>query len=154
MCVSHASRGTYPRHVLHEDGQGLLSTVPQTAIVLHNALVLQVLQQLDLTLQSTHLLGEGPVVTSALRTLVCLLGISSACPRQCPQRDLSASETSDGEKETLSTVWPLASVLGNPLNGGTTTKEIGRQCGGRSCGCLVTAILKVFIHSDWSVGHT
>ena len=58
--VSHTQRGTYPRHVLHEDGQGLLSAVPQTAIVLHNALVLQVLQQLDFTLQSAHLLGEGP----------------------------------------------------------------------------------------------
>lgn len=53
-------RGTYPRHVLHEDGQSLLGTVPQAAIVLHYALVLQVLQQLDLTLQCTHLLGERP----------------------------------------------------------------------------------------------
>lgn len=44
LCVSHMhSRGTYPWHVLHEDGQGLLSTVPQTAIVLHDALMLQVL---------------------------------------------------------------------------------------------------------------
>lgn len=52
--------GTYPRHVLHEDGQSLLGTVPQAAIVLHYALVLQVLQQLDLALQCTHLLGERP----------------------------------------------------------------------------------------------
>lgn len=51
---------TYPRHVLHEDGQSLLRTVPQTAVVLHYALMLQILQQLDLTLQGTHLLGEGP----------------------------------------------------------------------------------------------
>lgn len=49
-------RGTYPWHVLHEDGQSLLGAVPQAAIVLHDALVLQILQQLDLTFQSTHLL--------------------------------------------------------------------------------------------------
>lgn len=97
VCVLHTSRGTYPRHILHEDSESLLSAVPQTAIVLHNALVLQVFQQLDLTLQSTHLLGERPVFTSALRALVCLPGISSACPSQCPQRGLSALGTSAGE---------------------------------------------------------
>lgn len=97
VCVLHTSRGTYPRHILHEDSESLLSAVPQTAIVLHNALVLQVFQQLDLTLQSTHLLGERPVFTSALRALVCLPGISSACPSRCPQRGLSALGTSAGE---------------------------------------------------------
>lgn len=97
VCALHTSRGTYPRHILHEDSQSLLSAVPQTAIVLHNALVLQVFQQLDLTLQSTHLLGERPVFTSALRALVCLPGISSACPSQCPQRGLYALGTSAGE---------------------------------------------------------
>lgn len=57
------TQGTYPRHVLHEDGEDLLSTVPQAAVVLHNTFMLQVLQQLDLTLESAHLLErEGPLV--------------------------------------------------------------------------------------------
>lgn len=110
VCVSYTSRGTYPWHVLHEDGQSLLSAVPQTAVVLHNALVLQVFQQLDLTLQSTHLLGERPGVTSALRALVFLPGISSACPSQCPQRGLSVClgnfSWRNGGLSQLSGCWP------------------------------------------------
>lgn len=152
MCVSHTSRGTYPRHILHEDGQSLLSAVPQTAIVLHNALVLQVFQQLDLTLQSTHLLGERPVVTSALRTRVCLPGISSACSSQCPQRGLSAFGTSAGETGDSLNCLAVGLNAANPWNAGIPTQAIGKQWGGKSCGCLVTA--DVFIHSDWSVGHT
>lgn len=47
---------THPGHVLHEDGEGLLNVVPQTAVVLNDALVTQVFQQLDLALQSADLL--------------------------------------------------------------------------------------------------
>lgn len=48
--------GSHPRHELHEDGEGLLMVVPQRAVVLNDALVMQILQQLDFTLQSTDLL--------------------------------------------------------------------------------------------------
>lgn len=92
-----ASQGTYPWHVLHEDGQSLLGAVPQAAIVLHYALMLQILQQLDLALQSTHLLGRGPVVTETCRPRFYLPGISSACPSQWPQRSPCAMGTSAGE---------------------------------------------------------
>lgn len=47
---------THPRHVLHENGEGLLIVIPQAAVVLNNALMMQILQQLDFTLQSTDLL--------------------------------------------------------------------------------------------------
>lgn len=58
---------THPGHVLHEDGEGLLTVVPQAAVVLDNALVTQVLQQLDLALQSADLLlGNDPVMQTAL----------------------------------------------------------------------------------------
>lgn len=51
---------TDPRHVLHEDGERLLVAVPQTAVILDDAFVTKVLQQLDLTLQSADLLvGDG-----------------------------------------------------------------------------------------------
>lgn len=96
-CCLPASRGTYPWHVLHEDGQSLLGAVPQAAIVLHYALMLQVLQQLDLALQSTHLLGRGPAVTEACRPQFYLPGVSSACPSQWPQRSPSAVGTLAGE---------------------------------------------------------
>lgn len=39
-----------PWHVLHEDREGLLIVVPQTAVVLNDALVVQILQELDFTL--------------------------------------------------------------------------------------------------------
>lgn len=47
-------------HVLHEDGQGSSRRGPAGSYeLLHYALMLQVLQQLDLALQSTHL-RKGP----------------------------------------------------------------------------------------------
>ena len=48
---------TDPWHVLHEDWEETVLLV--TAIVLHNALVVQVLEQLNLTLQGFHLLGAN-----------------------------------------------------------------------------------------------
>lgn len=48
--------GSYPWHVLHEDGQGLLCSVPQAAVILHDTVVLEILQQLNFTLQGTHFL--------------------------------------------------------------------------------------------------
>lgn len=54
----HPSCGsTHAGHVLHEDGQRPLHGVPQTAVVLDDALVAQVLQELDLALQRAHLLN-------------------------------------------------------------------------------------------------
>lgn len=47
---------THPRHVLHENSEGLLVVVPQTAVILNYALVMQIFQQLDLALQSADLL--------------------------------------------------------------------------------------------------
>lgn len=48
---------TYPRHVLHKDRKRSFMCVPQAAIVLNNALMEKIFQQLNLTLQSTHLLN-------------------------------------------------------------------------------------------------
>lgn len=42
--------GTHPWHVLHENGESLLIVVPQTAVVLNDALVMQILQELDFAL--------------------------------------------------------------------------------------------------------
>ena len=53
---TESRRITYPGHKLDKNGEFLLFVVPEAAIVLHDALVAQVLQQLDLTLQSVHLL--------------------------------------------------------------------------------------------------
>lgn len=49
---------THARHVLHENGQRSLHRVSQTAVILDNPLVAQVLQKLDFTLQRAHLLHE------------------------------------------------------------------------------------------------
>lgn len=54
--VTHKS--TYPRHELDKNGEFLLFKVPKTTIVLNNPLVTQILQQLNLTLQSIHLLQK------------------------------------------------------------------------------------------------
>lgn len=102
LLLSACITGHIPWHVLHEDGQSLLGAVPQAAIVLHYALMLQVLQQLDLALQSTHLLGRGPAVTEACRPQFYLPGVSSACPSQWPQRSPSAVGTSAGENGGMS----------------------------------------------------
>lgn len=48
-------------HVLHEDGERSLHRVLQAAVVLNDPLVAQVLQQLDLTLQRTHLLNGSKI---------------------------------------------------------------------------------------------
>ena len=52
------TRDTHPGHELHEDGELPGVQVPQRAVVLDDALVMEVLQQLDLTLQGIHLLRE------------------------------------------------------------------------------------------------
>lgn len=41
---------THAWHVLHEDGERSLHRVSQTAVVLDNPLVAQILQELDFTL--------------------------------------------------------------------------------------------------------
>lgn len=51
LTTSHC---TYPWHVFHENGQDLLALT--AAEILHNALVLDVLEKLDLALQGLHLL--------------------------------------------------------------------------------------------------
>lgn len=48
---------THPRHVLHENSEGLFIVIPQTAVVLNNALMMQIFQQLDFALQSADLLN-------------------------------------------------------------------------------------------------
>ena len=55
-CDTEAEAGTHPRHVLHENSERLLIVVPQTAVVLNNALVMQIFQQLDFALQGADLL--------------------------------------------------------------------------------------------------
>ncbi|TNN84590.1 hypothetical protein EYF80_005290 [Liparis tanakae] len=57
-------KGTHARHVLHEDGERPLHGVSQAAVVLDDPLVAQVLQQLDLTLQSADLLEAGHSIRS------------------------------------------------------------------------------------------
>lgn len=49
----------YPRHVFHEDRQSSFMCVPQAAVVLNYAFMKKILQELDLTLQSTHLLNTS-----------------------------------------------------------------------------------------------
>lgn len=55
------------------------------------------------------------MVTSVLRALVCLPGVSSVCPSQCPQRDLSALETSAGEKRGSLNCLALGLNAGQPF---------------------------------------
>lgn len=50
---------THPRHKFNKNGEFPLFEVPKTAIVLNNTLVAQVLQQLNLALQSIHLLQNN-----------------------------------------------------------------------------------------------
>lgn len=64
-CGGHGN--THPWHELHEDGELPLLQVPQAAVILDDALVTQVLQQLDLTLQSVDFLrrrSQGDVNVS------------------------------------------------------------------------------------------
>ena len=49
----------YPWHKLYKDGELSLVWVTQAAVVLNDALVTEVLQQLDLALQSVHLLRRA-----------------------------------------------------------------------------------------------
>lgn len=121
VSIPHASKSTYPWHVLHKDGEDLLSTVPQAAIVLHNAFMLQVLQQLDLTLQSTHLLERdhwspghsGPSCAHLGSAYLALVYDSQG----------SALETSAGEQQTLSNVCSLATMLGSPWDAAFFTQK-------------------------------
>lgn len=139
VCVLHISRGTYPWHVLHEDGQSLLGTVPQTAIVLHNALVLQVLQQLDLTFQSTHLLEEGPSghLGSQGPSSACLgsaqLALVSGLRGVCLLWELQLEK-----RGTLSTIWPLGTMLGNPWDGGTPHAGRRQRVGWKKGLCVLS----------------
>lgn len=80
--------GTHSRHVLHENSEGLLIVVPQTAVVLNNALVMQIFQQLDFALQSADLLyrhnekqGKGHMTTQTSN-------IKAVIPEQCIFGDL------------------------------------------------------------------
>lgn len=41
---------THPRHILHENGEGLLIMVSKATVVLNDSFVMQVFQQLYLTL--------------------------------------------------------------------------------------------------------
>lgn len=52
LCVVY----THPRHEFHKDGQFFLHRITQAAVVLHDTLMTQVLQQLNLTLQCIHFL--------------------------------------------------------------------------------------------------
>lgn len=130
--VPHAWRSTYPRHVLHEDGQSLLGTVPQAAVVLHYALVLQVLQQLDLTLQSAHLLREGPGGYPDLQGPVpahlesAPVALISDLGGVCLPWELQLEQ-----RGTLLTIWPWDAMLGDPWDSGTPRLEEGRRWGGR-----------------------
>lgn len=55
--MQHAQlQNTHPGHELNKNGEFLLVEVPKTPIVLNDPLVAQILQQLNLTLQSIHLL--------------------------------------------------------------------------------------------------
>lgn len=55
--MQHAKlQNTHPRHELNKNGEFLLVEVPKTPIVLNDPFVAQILQQLNLTLQSIHLL--------------------------------------------------------------------------------------------------
>lgn len=57
--MRHAQlQNTHPGHKLDKNGELLLLEVPKTTIVLNNPLVMQILQQLNLTLQSIHLLQK------------------------------------------------------------------------------------------------
>lgn len=94
--------------------------------------MLQVLQQLDLTFQSTHLLGEGPSGHLGLQgptsahlgsaQLALISDLRRVCLPWEPQLE---------QRGTLLTVWPLDTMLGDPWDSGTPMLEEGRQWGGR-----------------------
>lgn len=95
---------THPGHVLHEDGEGLLTVVPQAAEVLDDALVTQVLQQLDLALQSADfLLGNDPVMqtTPSPWTQICL---------RVTERD----RLKTGETRRVTTAYDVTPEAGGP----------------------------------------
>lgn len=54
--VQMKCKSSYPGHKLHENGEFPLLEVPQAPVVLDDPVVAQILQQLDLTLQSIDLL--------------------------------------------------------------------------------------------------
>lgn len=87
--------GTHPRHVLHENSEGLLIVVPQTAVVLNNALVMQVFQQLDFALQSTDLLyrddDKSGNYTLKIQMTAQQFNIQAAIYQQCIFVDLLIS---------------------------------------------------------------
>lgn len=49
---------THPRHILHKNSQSFLIVVSKATVVLDYSLMVQVLQQLYLTLQRAHLLQK------------------------------------------------------------------------------------------------
>lgn len=54
--TQNVPQNTHPGHELNKDGEFSLVEVPKAAVVLNNPLVTQILQQLNLTLQSVHFL--------------------------------------------------------------------------------------------------
>lgn len=51
-------QNTHPRHELNKNGEFSMLQVPQTAVVLNDSLMTQILQQLNLALQSIHFLQK------------------------------------------------------------------------------------------------
>lgn len=49
---------TYPWHIFHKYGKSFFLGIPQTAIILNNSLMQQVLQQLNLTLKCIYFLKD------------------------------------------------------------------------------------------------
>lgn len=78
----------HARHVLHEDGQRPLHGVPEAAVVLHDPLVTQVLQQLDFTFQRAHLLKrtDARLSTQAEAEAASAAGFADS---QAPDSDLA-----------------------------------------------------------------
>lgn len=70
-------QNTHPGHKLHKNGEFLLFRVPKTTVVLHNPLMAQILQQLNLTLQSIHLLQQDKCDRYEKRRSIRIYGIFS-----------------------------------------------------------------------------
>ncbi len=63
----HEVLDTYPSHVLHEDGQDLVALVATK--ILNDALVLDILEQLDLAFERLHFLYNR-IISSGLRLIL------------------------------------------------------------------------------------
>lgn len=76
-----ALQNTHPRHKLNKYGEFLLLEVPQTTIVLNDPLVTQILQQLNLTLQSIHLLQRKKASSKSNTEQIWMLETTGSCAR-------------------------------------------------------------------------